>query len=103
MINRVRARTRARGVHAFRVVKQLWGFAKVRYRAWPRTWHAHRLGLAWPTATKSGASCSRLWRAASGDPHSPPYRCSRPLPRAQPPRTLLSFLLIPLTTYAKGG
>ena len=32
MINRVRARTRARGEHAFRVVKQLWGFAKVRYR-----------------------------------------------------------------------
>ena len=32
MINRVRSRTRARGEHAFRVVKQLWGFAKVRYR-----------------------------------------------------------------------
>jgi transposase, IS5 family len=32
MINRARARTRARGEHAFRVVKQLWGFAKVRYR-----------------------------------------------------------------------
>ena len=32
MINRARWRTRARGEHAFRVVKQLWGFAKVRYR-----------------------------------------------------------------------
>jgi IS5 family transposase len=32
MINRARARTRARGEHAFRVVKQLWGFTKVRYR-----------------------------------------------------------------------
>src|ERR1700692_3532092 len=32
MINRVRSRTRARGEHAFRIVKQLWGFAKVRYR-----------------------------------------------------------------------
>src|SRR6266567_945950 len=32
MINRARSRTRARGEHAFRVVKQLWGFAKVRYR-----------------------------------------------------------------------
>jgi len=32
MINRVRSRTRARGEHAFRVVKQLWGFATVRYR-----------------------------------------------------------------------
>ena len=32
MINRVRSRTRARGEHAFRVVKHLWGFTKVRYR-----------------------------------------------------------------------
>jgi len=31
-INRARSRTRARGEHAFRVVKQLWGFTKVRYR-----------------------------------------------------------------------
>ena len=31
-INRSRSRTRARGEHAFRVVKQLWGFTKVRYR-----------------------------------------------------------------------
>ena len=32
MINRARSRTRACGEHAFRVVKQLWGFAKARYR-----------------------------------------------------------------------
>src|ERR1700752_3721132 len=32
MINRARSRTRARGEHAFRIVKQLWGFVKVRYR-----------------------------------------------------------------------
>lgn len=32
LINRARSRTRARGEHAFRVLKQLWGFAKVRYR-----------------------------------------------------------------------
>jgi transposase, IS5 family len=32
MINRARSRTRARGEHAFRIVKQLWDFAKVRYR-----------------------------------------------------------------------
>ncbi len=32
LINRARSRTRARGEHAFRIVKQLWGFAKVRYR-----------------------------------------------------------------------
>jgi transposase, IS5 family len=32
MINRARSRTRAGGEHAFRVIKQLWGFTKVRYR-----------------------------------------------------------------------
>jgi IS5 family transposase len=31
-INRLRSATRARGEHAFRVVKHLWGFTKVRYR-----------------------------------------------------------------------
>lgn len=31
-INQSRSRTRALGEHAFRVVKQQWGFAKVRYR-----------------------------------------------------------------------
>lgn len=31
-INRARSRTRACGEHPFRVVKQLWGFTKVRYR-----------------------------------------------------------------------
>ena len=31
MINRARSRVRACGEHAFRVVKQLWGFTKVRY------------------------------------------------------------------------
>jgi IS5 family transposase len=31
-MNQTRSRTRARGEHAFRIVKQLWGFAKVRYR-----------------------------------------------------------------------
>jgi len=32
LINRARSRTRACGEHAFRVVKHLWGFYKVRYR-----------------------------------------------------------------------
>ena len=32
LINRARSRIRARGEHAFRVLKQLWGFAKVGYR-----------------------------------------------------------------------
>ena len=31
-INRSRSRTRARGEHAFRVIKQLWGFQKTRYQ-----------------------------------------------------------------------
>lgn len=31
-INRARSRVRARGEHAFHVVKRLWGFRKVRYR-----------------------------------------------------------------------
>lgn len=31
-VNQARSRTRARGEHAFHVVKNLWGFTKVRYR-----------------------------------------------------------------------
>ena len=31
-LNRLRSATRARGEHAFRVIKSLWGFTKVRYR-----------------------------------------------------------------------
>ena len=31
-IDRARSRTRARGGHPFRVLKQLWGFTKTRYR-----------------------------------------------------------------------
>ena len=31
-INRARSRCRARGEHAFHVVKRLWGYGKVRYR-----------------------------------------------------------------------
>ena len=31
-IEHLKAQVRARGEHAFRVVKQLWGFTKVRYR-----------------------------------------------------------------------
>jgi transposase, IS5 family len=35
-INRARSRTRARGEHAFRVVKHLWGFVTTRYRGLAR-------------------------------------------------------------------
>lgn len=31
-LNRLRSATRARGEHAFNVVKRLWGFTKVRYQ-----------------------------------------------------------------------
>ena len=31
-VNQARSRRRARGEHAFHVVKRLWGFTKVRYR-----------------------------------------------------------------------
>ena len=31
-VNRARSKVRARGEHAFHVVKRLWGFTKVRYR-----------------------------------------------------------------------
>ncbi|MBW3631237.1 MAG: transposase, partial [Gemmatimonadetes bacterium] len=31
-VNRARSTVRARGEHPFRIVKQLWGFVKVRYR-----------------------------------------------------------------------
>lgn len=31
-VNRARSTVRSCGEHAFRVVKQLWGFTKVRYR-----------------------------------------------------------------------
>ena len=35
-INRSRSRVRARGEHAYHVVKRLWGFTKVRYRGLPK-------------------------------------------------------------------
>ena len=35
--NRIRSSTRARGEHAFHVVKRLWGFSKVRYRGLAKT------------------------------------------------------------------
>jgi hypothetical protein len=59
MINRARSRTRARGEHAFRVVKHLWGFAKVRYRGLAKTWRERRPCLRWPISTRSAGSCSR--------------------------------------------
>src|SRR5271167_3072904 len=74
LINRARSRTRARGEHAFRIVKQLWGFAKVRYRglaknlARAQTMFARRQSLPGPptTAPARGQVCAvRKLRAAS--------------------------------------
>ena len=59
IINRARSRTRARGEHAFRIVKQLWGFAKVRYRGLAKNLAARRLCLRWPTSTRCADSCFR--------------------------------------------
>jgi len=46
MINRARSRTRARGEHAFCIVKQLWGFAKVRYRGLAKKPNVRHSGFA---------------------------------------------------------
>jgi len=45
-INRARARIRARVEHPFRVVKQLWGFTKVRYRGIAKNLHRARTAFA---------------------------------------------------------
>jgi hypothetical protein len=58
-INRERSRTRACSMHAFRVVKQLWGFIKVRYCGWQRIWHGRRPSSRWPISTRCAANCSR--------------------------------------------
>jgi IS5 family transposase len=65
-LNRTRSRTRARGEHAFRVVKQLWGFTKVRYRGIAK--NAARLFTAFALANlylmrrrllpRGGSACS---------------------------------------------
>jgi IS5 family transposase len=64
-INRSRSRVRARGEHAFHVVKRLWGFAKVRYRGLAK--NAARAYTAFALAnlylvrhrlTPSGAKCA---------------------------------------------
>jgi hypothetical protein len=48
-----------RGEHAFRVVKQLWGFAKVRYRGLAKNLPERRPCSPWPTSTKFADNCSR--------------------------------------------
>jgi IS5 family transposase len=61
-INATRSRTRARGEHAFRIVKQLWGFAKVRYR-----------GLAKNTARAFEAFRRAVLRRVGGPLRVPEY------------------------------
>ena len=90
-INRARSRTRARCEHPFYVVKQLWGFAKVRYRGLAKNLaRAHILfGLAnlyhRPTTTSpGGGSVSpvsehldlrvRAQRLGGGE-HAPAWTC----------------------------
>jgi IS5 family transposase len=65
-INRARSRVRARGEHAYHVVKRLWGFTKVRYRGLAkntaRVFAAFALAnlyLARKRLLPAGASCLR--------------------------------------------
>ena len=55
-VNRKRSSTRARGEHAFRVVKHLWGFTKTRYRGIAknaaRAWTMFALANVYMTRTK---------------------------------------------------
>jgi IS5 family transposase len=60
MINRERSRTRARGEHAFRVIKRLWGFAKVRYRGLAKNLaRAHYVCAGQPLPGAQTAASSR--------------------------------------------
>jgi len=49
--NRAISRVRAFGEHPYRIVKQLWGHAKVRYRVSPRIWGNCICASDWPTCT----------------------------------------------------
>ena len=53
--NRRRSQARARGEHAFQVVKQLWGFTKVRYRGLAKNTVAPSQPSHWRISTYSDA------------------------------------------------
>ncbi len=78
-INRARSRTRARCEHPFRVVKQLWGFDKTRYRgiaknlarAQTMSALANPLRRAPPTAPTAGEVRPVIDRRRQSPPQSP--------------------------------
>ena len=86
MINRARSwRTRARGEHAFRIVKQLWGFAKVRYRTQAKNyWHGRRPCLRWLISTRSATTAPGRREMYAVNAMSIPSNPARPLPAQQP-------------------
>ena len=52
-VNRIRSSSRARGEHAFHVVKRLWGSARSAAADWPRTLRGCSRPLRWPISTCS--------------------------------------------------
>jgi hypothetical protein len=82
MINRARSRTRARGDHALRVVEQLRGFVKVRYRGLAKNLAQRRPCSHWPTSTKFADNCFQQRPGVRGEESSDnESTLSRPLPR----------------------
>jgi IS5 family transposase len=66
-INQVRSKSRARGEHAFQVVKHLWGFTKVRYRGLAKTPPACSPPSPSRTCTCSDVDCSHHRERVSND------------------------------------
>jgi hypothetical protein len=67
LINRARSRTRACGEHSFRVLKQLWGFTKVRYRGLTKNLARARSCLPWLISTSFVVTCFGRVRSVSCD------------------------------------
>ncbi len=65
--NRNKSRVRAKVEHVFGVIKNIFGFRKIRYGAWPRTcidWKSQRRS---PICTWSDDGCSERRRRVGGD------------------------------------
>ena len=61
-LNDSRSRHRARGEHAFHVVKPLWGFTNVRYRGLAKNTARRYAMLPWRACTWSGRNCAQRRR-----------------------------------------
>jgi hypothetical protein len=93
-INRARSRTRACGEHPFRVVKQVWGFTKVRYRGLTKNLARARTMFARRIFTNSAVSCWRWGRGACSDLDGENPELPASLRYDQPPISTLVFRLI---------